>query len=89
LNQLQTFIQARLGRRLAPELLGPNEARIVYDFGISVLALVAEDVPATIEALRSKGVEILTEPHRPPWRPGRTVAEFRDSEGNRLMLGSP
>jgi len=41
LNQLQTFIQARLGRRLAPELLGPNEARIVYDFGISVLALVA------------------------------------------------
>ena len=54
-----------------------------------VLALVAEDVPATVEALRAKGVEILAEPHRPPWRPGRTIAEFRDSEGNRMMLGSP
>ena len=53
------------------------------------MALVAEDVRATVEALRSRGVEILTEPHNPPWRPGRTVAEFRDSEGNRMMLGSP
>jgi hypothetical protein len=33
-------------------------------------------------------VEILTEPHRPAWQPNRVVAEFRDSEGNRLMLGS-
>jgi len=34
-------VQARLGRRLAPELLGPNEARIAYDLGISILALIA------------------------------------------------
>jgi predicted enzyme related to lactoylglutathione lyase len=56
---------------------------------VPVMALVAEDVPATVEALRSRGVEIFAEPHNPPWRPGRTVAEFIDSEGNRLMLGSP
>ena len=33
-------------------------------------------------------VEILTEPHCPAWQPGRTVAEFRDSEGNRMVIGS-
>lgn len=53
-----------------------------------VLVLVDDDVPATVERLRSHGVEILTEPHSPPWRPGRTVAEFRDSEGNRMVIGS-
>jgi len=55
---------------------------------VPVLALVAEDVMATVEALRAKGVEIVTEPHNPLWRPGRTVAAFRDSEGNHMMLGS-
>jgi catechol 2,3-dioxygenase-like lactoylglutathione lyase family enzyme len=53
-----------------------------------VLVLVDDEVTATIDALRTKGVEILTEPHRPAWQPGRTVAEFRDSEGNRIMIGS-
>lgn len=53
-----------------------------------VLVLVDDDVAVTIEGLRSKGVEILTEPHSPAWQPGRTVAEFRDSEGNRMVIGS-
>jgi predicted enzyme related to lactoylglutathione lyase len=52
-----------------------------------VLVLVAEDVAATVEGLRARGVEITVEPHEPPWQPGRTIAEFRDSEGNRMMLG--
>ncbi|TIX23908.1 MAG: glyoxalase, partial [Mesorhizobium sp.] len=34
------------------------------------------------------GVEIITEPQEAPWKPGRTVAEFRDSEGNRMVIGS-
>jgi ATP-dependent phosphoenolpyruvate carboxykinase len=35
------------------------------------------------------GTEIgITEPQEAPWQPGRTVAEFRDSEGNRLVIGS-
>ena len=53
-----------------------------------VLVLVDDDVPAAVERLRSLGVELLTEPHSPPWQPGRTVAEFRDSEGNRMAIGS-
>jgi nucleoside-diphosphate-sugar epimerase len=40
LNRLQTYVQARLGRRLAPQTLGPNEARIAYDFAISIIALI-------------------------------------------------
>ena len=53
-----------------------------------VLVLVDDDVAATIEALRAKGVEIITEPQEAPWEPGRVVAEFRDSEGNRMVIGS-
>lgn len=53
-----------------------------------VLVLVAEDVAESIAALRSRGVTIITEPHEPDWEPGRTVAEFRDSEGNRMILSS-
>jgi predicted enzyme related to lactoylglutathione lyase len=54
-----------------------------------VLVLVDDDVNATVERLKAKGVEIITEPHEAPWQPGRIVAEFRDSEGNRMVLGSP
>lgn len=53
-----------------------------------VLVLVDESIEASVAALRAKGVEIVTEPHEPPWEPGRTVAEFRDSEGNRMVLAS-
>lgn len=53
-----------------------------------VLVLVDDDVAATIERLRAKGVEILTEPGNPPWQPNRTIAEFRDSEGNRMVVSS-
>lgn len=53
-----------------------------------VLVLVDKDVEATIESLKAEGVEIITEPHEPPYAPGRTAAEFRDSEGNRMVLMS-
>ena len=51
-----------------------------------VLVLVEDDVRGTVEALRAKGVEIVTEPGEAPYMPGVTVAEFRDSEGNRMVL---
>lgn len=51
-----------------------------------VLVLVEDDVRGTVEALRAKGVEIVTEPEEAAYRPGVTVAEFRDSEGNRMVL---
>jgi predicted enzyme related to lactoylglutathione lyase len=53
-----------------------------------VLVLVDDDVAATAARLKAAGVELITEPHEAPWQPGRTIAEFRDSEGNRLVLGS-
>jgi predicted enzyme related to lactoylglutathione lyase len=53
-----------------------------------VLVFVDDDVVATIEKLKSRGVQITVEPHEPPWQLGRTVAEFRDSEGNRIVIGS-
>jgi len=37
-----------------------------------VMALVADDVRAVVEALKAKGVEIITEPMEAPWQPGRT-----------------
>ena len=54
-----------------------------------VMVLVDDDVAATVQALKAKGVEIITEPQEAQFQPGRTVAEFRDSEGNRMVLGSP
>jgi predicted enzyme related to lactoylglutathione lyase len=53
-----------------------------------MLVLVDDDVTGTAERLRSRGVEILAEPHSPAWEPGRTVAKFRDSDGNRMVIGN-
>lgn len=53
-----------------------------------VLVLIDADVAATAAALKANGVEIVTEPGEAPWAPGITVAEFRDSEGNRMVLSS-
>jgi predicted enzyme related to lactoylglutathione lyase len=53
-----------------------------------VLVLVADDVDTTVKGLKSRGVKIVCEPHEVPWQPGRIVAEFQDSQGNRLMIGS-
>ncbi len=51
-----------------------------------VLVLVDDNVSASVERLKSRGVEIVSGPQSAPWRQGRTIAEFRDSEGNRIML---
>ncbi len=53
-----------------------------------VLVLVDDDVEGTVAALKARHVEIVTEPQQAPWEPGRTIAEFRDSEGNRMVLAS-
>lgn len=55
---------------------------------IPTLVLVEADVAGAVAALKAKGVEIITEPAEAPWEPGRIVAEFRDSEGNRMVIGS-
>ncbi|WP_017604383.1 VOC family protein [Nocardiopsis alkaliphila] len=53
-----------------------------------VLVLVEDDVQGTVDKLRAKGVEIVTEPEEAAYMPGVTVAEFRDSEGNRMVVSS-
>ncbi|MEE2038079.1 VOC family protein [Nocardiopsis sp. CT-R113] len=53
-----------------------------------VMVLVDEDVAGTVEALREQGVEIVSEPQEAFYQPGLTVAEFRDSEGNRMVVSS-
>jgi predicted enzyme related to lactoylglutathione lyase len=53
-----------------------------------VLVLVDTDIEVTVERLKSRGVEIMTEPRPAPWQLGRTIAEFRDSEGNRMVITS-
>lgn len=53
-----------------------------------VFVLVDNDIEATVERLKSRGVEIITEPRPAPWQKGRTIAEFRDSEGNRMVIAS-
>lgn len=53
-----------------------------------VLVLVDEDVEATVQALESRGVEFVTAPMPAPYDPNRLVAEFYDSEGNRIVISS-
>ncbi|HSW77683.1 MAG TPA: VOC family protein [Candidatus Chromulinivoraceae bacterium] len=53
-----------------------------------VLVLVDDDVEMTAKTLKSRSVEIVTEPQEAPYKPGCTVAEFRDSEGNLIVLSS-
>ena len=56
--------------------------------GDPVMVLIDDDVPARVEAMRGNGIEILTEPGPAPYDPGRTVAEFRDSEGNLMIVSN-
>ena len=51
-----------------------------------VLVLLDDDVVATVAALRASGVTITSEPQATPWAPGGIAAEFRDSEGNRIVI---
>lgn len=52
------------------------------------MVLVASELDATIASLKSIGVDIITEPKESPWEPGRRFAEIRDSEGNRIVIGT-
>jgi len=49
------------------------------------LSLWADDIEATYETLKARGVEFLTPPKKEPWG---SSAIFKDSESNQLHLGS-
>lgn len=50
------------------------------------LTLTVDDMQATYEALKAKGVEFTTEPDYQPWG---ASALLRDSEGNRILVVQP
>lgn len=52
------------------------------------LVLVDPNPDAIVDSLKAQGVEIITEPKEAPWEPGRRFAEFRDSEGNRMVIAT-
>lgn len=52
------------------------------------MVFIDTDVDGVIRRLEKAGVEIITPPQEAPWTPGQTFAEFRDSEGNRIVLNS-
>ena len=63
--------------------------RADQDPDMPVLVLVSEDVATSVAALKAKGATILSEPDVAPYDPELIVTEFRDSEGNRMVLSSP
>lgn len=52
------------------------------------LVLVTDNIAGVVGKLKAKGVEIITEPTEASWQPGTTYAEFRDSEGNRIVIST-
>jgi predicted enzyme related to lactoylglutathione lyase len=52
------------------------------------LVLVDQDIEKTIDTLRSHNAEFVTEHSDALWNPGSEYAEFRDSEGNRIVINS-
>jgi lactoylglutathione lyase len=52
------------------------------------LVLIADDVEATFRELAKKGVVFTQEPTNAPWNPGQRFAQFRDSEGNGIVIST-
>jgi predicted enzyme related to lactoylglutathione lyase len=54
-----------------------------------VLVFMSDNLPLTVQALRSQGVRIVKDVAPAPYDPRRQVAEIDDSEGNRIVISSP
>jgi predicted enzyme related to lactoylglutathione lyase len=52
------------------------------------MVLVADDVNQTYQDLKKRGVNFTKEPAQAPWNPAETFAQFRDSEGNGIVISS-
>ena len=52
------------------------------------IPLIAQDVAAAIEKIRTAGATITTEPQPAPWDADTTFALFLDSETNLILLSS-
>lgn len=54
--------------------------------GFMNVTFMADDVEATANELKSRGVEFVQEPEKADWG---TAAIFKDIDGNRLVLSTP
>jgi len=80
--QLATGVAQLALERFTP---GEEEDLVGRFLGVS---LAVEDIDATYEELRGRGVEFLSPPERMPW--GGVLAHFRDPDGNVLtLIGQP
>jgi len=71
--------------RLVIERVSPDDAEGNQLAGRFVsVSLQVDDIRATYETLRSRGVEFLEPPETQPW--GGVLAHFRDPDGNVLTL---
>ena len=52
------------------------------------LVLVDAELDEAVKSLKASGVEIITEPNKAPWDSDSRFAEFRDSEGNRMVIAT-
>lgn len=52
------------------------------------MVLITEDVYGTYQELSQKGVEFTKKPTEAPWNSGEIFAQFRDSEGNGIVISS-
>ena len=59
-----------------------------YEKGLPRLVLVSADFQQTYEDLTARGVCFSQEPTEAPWSPGESFAQFEDSEGNGVVIGS-
>jgi len=52
------------------------------------LVLITDDVKKAHQDLAGKGVVFTKEPADSPWAPGQVFAQFRDSEGNGVLIST-
>ncbi len=55
---------------------------------VPVLVIVDPDLDGRVAKMKANSVTIVTELRDAPWEAGKRFAEFRDSEGNRIMIAS-
>lgn len=53
------------------------------------LVFVADDVDATYRQLMDRDVNFVSAPSEASWQPGQRFAQFRDSEGNTIVITGP
>lgn len=85
-DQTQRWIELRLPRAETMLVLftAPGQESMIG--GFMNVTFMAEDVVATADELRARGVEFVQEPQKADWG---TSAIFKDADGNQFVLSTP